>query len=186
MELQVKKITYDFPDICVVEKMMKSLFAEAEQSEISELLQLSNKLNTEFIAYYKGTEMIGFSFALYKYDYMLIYYLAIKKEHQAKGYGSSILYFIKNKHKDKTIILNIESVYVCSDNYSERYKRLRFYINNGFVETYAFLEHGGVVYDIIASEKDINLKAYKLLLDNISDTYKTSRIFKNKNQYQKK
>ena len=76
-------------------------------------------------------------------NFVHINYLAVKKEHQNKGYGSATLTFVKKLYDNKPLVLDIEEIDDSAANSFDRIRRVNFYKKNGFKEgIYKFLWQG--------------------------------------------
>ena len=61
-------------------------------------------------------------------------YLAVSKEYQDKGHGSSILSWVKENYPGKSLVVDIEELDDTADNWENRIRRKSFYEKNGFTQ----------------------------------------------------
>lgn len=67
-------------------------------------------------------------------NFVHVNYLAVKQEHQNKGYGSAVLDFVKQNCVKKPLVLDIEELDEDAINFEDRKRRVRFYKKNAFKE----------------------------------------------------
>jgi GNAT superfamily N-acetyltransferase len=113
------------------------------------MMMLLSKLNsTHFYAYYEEDEIIGFSYFGVKKNITFITYIAVKESKRSQGYGKRILNHIQLLFPNNKIILGIEPSYL-SYIYTQRSKRKRFYLMNGFLETEHYIKLGGQELELL-------------------------------------
>ena len=124
-------------------------------------------------AYYESDAFVGFTIVYPRHPFYWLWYIAIREDIRGQGYGQSVLSELLEKHKGKTVILDIESPEQVCNNMEIRHRRHAFYLHNGFRDTevghsykgidYTFMVNGEVAFtrqdynDII---KDFNWLSY--------------------------
>jgi len=103
----------------------------------------------------------GFYSAVKSNKIISILYLAIEENMRDKGIGTIILSEIKHRHKEKIIILDVESPKDDADNESQRLSRKHFYYKNGFIDTGITYIWKDVEYQIMSYNGTITNKEYK-------------------------
>lgn len=156
---------------------LNSLFPQNELYPIWLLKLMSWRKNVSFNAYYDINTYVGLSYT-YKYkDLVFILYLGVNNKIQAKGYGSQILTFIKEKYKDCNLALNVEPLDSSASNAIQREKRFSFYFKNGFYDSNYFISDD-INYRILSTSSSLDIKLYKKLLKRFSFSLKAPKILK--------
>jgi GNAT superfamily N-acetyltransferase len=112
------------------------------------MMLLSKMKSTHFYAYYEEDELIGFSYFGVKKNITFIIFLAVDEMKRSQGYGKLMLNHIQLLYPYNKIILTIEPSEE-SYSYSQRNKRKRFYLDNGFLETDYFMKLGKKEQEIL-------------------------------------
>lgn len=99
---------------------------------------------------------------------VFVLYLAVNDTIRSKGYGSAILTHIKNYFGEKAISLNVEPLDIEAENYTQRAKRIAFYMKNGFSDTHYMLEDRGDSYLILSTAEKFSPKEYTDVLKKLS------------------
>lgn len=98
---------------------------------------------------------------------MYVLYLAVNDEIRSKGYGTKMLNQLKEMSAGKEITLNVEPLDKKADNYSQRVRRMEFYIRNGFRDTgYRLVDLTGE-YSILSTADDFTIEEYKKAITQI-------------------
>ncbi|MGO1922471.1 MAG: GNAT family N-acetyltransferase [Jeotgalicoccus sp.] len=149
-----------------VKEYYLEVFPKYERVPFWILKYKSKKDNSDFYAIYDDSEYIGFLYLTYYKDIVYIFYIAIDSSQQSKGYGSKVLQHVKEIHKDKRLLLNIEKVDRSADNYEQRYKRKQFYTKNGFLNTNFEIEDKEIVYEILYLGEEVYEFEYHALFSS--------------------
>lgn len=94
--------------------------------------------------------IIGIYYVVKCDDLFYLMYFAIDKEFRNKGYGSRVLNDLKRKYKN--IFLSIEKK---DDDLA--FRRKKFYLRNGFFETGKYYLDNGVMYEVLCTNKNIEI-----------------------------
>lgn len=140
-----------------IKKIYESSFPKEERISFGWMLLLSKMKRTHFYAYYDGDECIGFSYFGVKKDITFITYLAVEELKRSQGYGKLILNHIQMLFPNNKIILTIEQSYN-SYSYSQRSKRKKFYMMNGFLETNYYMKLGKNVQEVLIKNGEFSKK----------------------------
>ena len=117
-----------------IEELYEVSFPDDEKAPFEYLMNWAKEDKAMMYSVTLKEELIGLGYVVTYKDLAFLFYLAVKKDYQNKGYGTSILSFIKKKYEDKRIILNIEVLDESSENYEQRLKRKAFYEKNEFFD----------------------------------------------------
>lgn len=122
-------MTKDFPAVEL--KPLKNILAALDKG-IYECLGLYINIDGE------GLELVGYAYLIKTNNEYLVDYLAIYKGHRGQGLGGTLLRLLSSHLKDaSSIILEVEDPNFAIDSYERdmRERRLRFYLNNGLIDT---------------------------------------------------
>lgn len=135
-----------------VKKLYHEAFPRNESAPFSVLTFFAKKRKAKFCGIYDKDTFVGLVYNIYYRDIVYIYYLAIEKELRGKGYGSRVLETLKQKYRERRIILMMEEMDENSDNYEERVKRQKFYHNSGFIDLNYKVKEAKVVYEMLEAD----------------------------------
>ena len=85
------------------------------------------------------------------------------------GYGSRIMKTIRQKYKNRRLILAVEKPDENYENIAQRIKRLDFYKCCGFEQSGNSVKEGKVIYELLAhseNESRVDMKEYYELMKN--------------------
>lgn len=164
-------------------KKMKSLYFSAfpknERCPYSILISRLKKNRGEFLAIYDNDAFIGIIYNIVFKDIVYIYYFAIEEIFRNKGYGSKVLTDIKEKYKDKRIILMAETLDEQASNYEERVNRNKFYNKNGFIYLGYTVREVDVIYDMLGyCIKTVHKEDYKDLIKFYFGKFMYNHLYK--------
>ena len=112
-------------------------------------------------------EFLGLAITLNHKDLVLLDYLAISTEIQSRGYGSKALSLLKEQYKNYRFFLEIENPYDYSaPNLSERQKRQKFYLKNGFFVLPFHTNLFGVEMELLGNNCSLSFDEYHDLYIN--------------------
>lgn len=148
-------------------------FPKNERLPIWFLYLSSFRACVDFWAVLDNDEFAGFVYLGNDKQKTFVLYLAVNSAKQGKGYGSQILELIKDKKKNHTIILNIETVSdTDADNYKQRLKRQKFYLKNGYQMADFRLDDDGEYFDELCQNGQISQADYQTLLAKLAFSFK--------------
>ncbi len=124
-----------------------SAFPKNERPPAHYFFSSALKDTNNIYAFYENNLFIGFvQLTTYK-DICYVFFLAVNKEIRNQGWGSKILSWVKDFHKDRVILLCYEEV---SEKYSDndlRKRRQDFYLNkNGFKDNHLKTNEFGIIF----------------------------------------
>ena len=166
--LREEKITPFSKSYRKAKKLLRDDFQEHDRFPMLLLVLLSLNKDIEFKAYYDSDCFVGFYYGVICDNCFFVLYLAIDPSVQSKGYGSSIISLIKNKHKGNQIILNAEAPEEEAEDYEQRKRRISFYERNGISETKYYFYDAGEKYIILSSSESFSKEDFFKCLDKLS------------------
>lgn len=152
--------------------LYESAFPEEEQIPYEDLLQLVDRMNLDFTAYYKRTEFVGFTIVYPRDTFNWFWYFAVKEDLRGNGCGQQILSMLIEKYKGCSNILDMESTEQECENREQRRRRSDFYLRNGFRNTGVGKSFEGVDYVILQNgDRVFTLQDYEEVLDELRSAW---------------
>lgn len=152
--------------------LYESAFPEKEQIPYEDLLQLVDRMNLDFTAYYKGADFVGFTIVYPRDTFNWFWYFAVKEDLRGNGCGQQILSMLIEKYKGCSNILDMESPEQECENREQRRRRSDFYIRNGFRNTGVGKSFEGVDYVILQNgDRVFTLQDYEEVLDELRSAW---------------
>ncbi|WP_301705208.1 GNAT family N-acetyltransferase [uncultured Parabacteroides sp.] len=165
--MKLKRITFDFADIELLNALAKEAFPPEEYIAPIELIEMSQKTNLDFWALYEDKSFIGFSVIVTHKTMVYLFFLAINPTVRSLGYGSIALSELIRKYPSYQHVVDMEMIDNNASNIAQRIKRKKFYLKNGYMETGHYLSYFGVSYEIMCKNKDFDFELFKELLKTI-------------------
>lgn len=131
--MELSKITEDFADKKKLYALNDEAFPKEERIPSDRMLGLLQELGCEAWAFY-DREFVGFAILLSDDALQMAYlsYFTIDGAYRSRGYGAEALQKLAQVYDGYQIVLDMERMDECADNYSQRLRRLAFYERNGF------------------------------------------------------
>lgn len=139
-----------------IKKLYINSFAREERYPFWLVKSCAKGENVEFNVIIDKNKLIGMEYLLKYNNTVYLFYLAIGLNQRGNGYGSKVLADLLERYKDKSIILCIER----PDENNEtdiRIRRKKFYLKNGFYSTNKYTEDNGVEYEVLCTNKELNV-----------------------------
>lgn len=118
---------------------------------------LSENEGVDFRAAVEDGKTVGIFCVLYDETLAFLFYLAVRKDLRGSGYGSKILELIKQRHAERTIIVDVEELVDGCENYEQRERRQAFYRRAGFALTEQQLLEGPNLFSLMSTRPDVRL-----------------------------
>ncbi len=151
-----------------IEKLYEESFPDNEKVPFAILMNWVKEGKSTLYSVTLKEEVVALSYVVPYQDILFLFYLAVCKNEQGKGYGSAVLSFIKKKYGDRRIIINIEELDEKALNYSQRLQRKAFYEKNGFVDLHYIVREYGVNYEMFSIDgKEVDKEEYINLMSSI-------------------
>ena len=132
-------------------RLYETAFPEQEQIPYEDLIELLDKMDIDYTAYYDDDMLVGLTMVLRLPRYNWAWYFAVRDELRGKGYGQGILSMVLEKYRnDHPFIMDIESPYQPdAPNPEQRRRRHAFYMRNGFKDTPTSRTWDGLTFTIL-------------------------------------
>ncbi len=147
MLLSSKKIDGDFSEFKKVKKLYKEAFPRRERMKFRVLQKSAVSPLVEWLAYYDGEELVGFTYLVSDGALAYLFYFAVCSSKRSLGYGGKILSDLKARRNGETLVLDIEACGEPAKNSEQRLRRRAFYMRNGFTPAGFEATYRGVRYD---------------------------------------
>ena len=155
-----------------IRSLYESAFPEEEQIPYEDLLQLVDRMNLDFTAYYKGTDFVGFTIVYPRDTFNWFWYFAVREDLRGNGCGQQILSMLIEKYMGCSNILDMESPEQECENREQRRRRSDFYLRNGFRNTGVGKSFEGVDYVILQNgDRVFTLQDYEEVLDELRSAW---------------
>ena len=124
-------------DDAALRRLYETAFPVEEQIPYDDLIYLLDAMDIDYVAYYDGEMLVGFTLVLRLPRYNWGWYFAVCDELRGKGYGQEILSAVLEKYRDeRPFVIDIESPYQPdAPNPEQRKRRHAFYVRNGLKDT---------------------------------------------------
>ena len=176
MNLKSVTVSNQLKDYVEIKQLIYRAFPKNEQLPIWLLRVLALRKAIDFIAYYDNDSFCGVSYTINSKNLVFVLYLAVNDKIRSKGYGSTILQYLKQRFPNKPIALNIEPLEADSENYAQQIKRFEFYAKNGFVDTGYQITDNGENYQILATTDDLSIADYKSAIKYLSFDFYSPQV----------
>ena len=137
-------------------RLYETAFPEQEQIPYDDLIELLDKMDIDYTAYYDDDMLVGLTMVLRLPRYNWAWYFAVRDELRGKGYGQGILSMVLEKYRnDHPFIMDIESPYQPdAPNPEQRRRRHAFYVRNGFKDTPTSRTWDGLTFTILTNSDE--------------------------------
>lgn len=137
-------------------QLYETAFPVEEQIPYNELIYLLDAMDIDYVAYYDGEMLVGFTMVLRLPKYIWGWYFAVRDELRGKGYGQEILSAVLAKYRnERPFVIDIESpLQADAPNPEQRRRRHAFYVRNGMKDTPTSRTWDGLTFTIMTSSDE--------------------------------
>jgi len=176
--MEIQKVSIRAKDYKVYKALQKRAFPPEEQYPFWVLKLLACRKGINYLAHYENGLFCGISYTSGTDSMMYVLYLAVNDEIRSKGYGTKILNQLKEMSIGKEVTLNVEPLDEKADNYSQRVRRMEFYIRNGFRDTgYRLVDLTGE-YSVLSTANDFSIEEYMKAITRIGMNLYKPKVIK--------
>ena len=150
--IEIRDLAEDMAGFEHVAQLQTTAFPPDECWTMDEILELVENPRIEYKTFWNGDQLCAIMFYDTGDTMVYLFYLAVSPELRSQGFGARLLRWIREAHPNHSIVLNIESPYVGTENEDQRLRRLGFYERNGFHRVPVRLKDDTGLYDILTSE----------------------------------
>ncbi len=164
MNVSLNRLNADSPDREYFEQINAEAFPASERMAFDEIFAFASDTNTDVLGIYDGKRPIGFIVLLKNKECGYIYFLAIDSRLREKGYGSAAIQKMREDYPELQLVLDFEVIDENAENNTQRLRRKKFYLRNGFHETgnYTMLREDH--FEVVCSGGELHQAALKNLL----------------------
>lgn len=110
-------------------RLYERAFPESEKKPISMILKMSKCGATDIWYFEDNGAFLGLAITINSPDIILIDYFAVNEKRRGKGNGERMLKSIISHYSPRKVFLEIEVPYETAENYVDRIRRRRFYVD---------------------------------------------------------
>ena len=155
-------------DYSKAKRLYRSACPREERAPFGLLRLLTLRKGIDLVCYREGETFCGFTYTVTEGNVVFVLFFAVNEALRGRGYGSSILKFLREKNPGKTVILNVEPLDPEAENAEERVRRVCFYEKNGFFDAGYDIDEIGGTFRVFATEKCIDVDAYLKVFGRMS------------------
>ena len=159
-----KDIFKNTQEIEFFKELYFSAFPQEERVPFDFLANKAQLGNSNLYTLYDNDLFVGILVLVYHSDMVFLWYLAVDKNLQGKGYGTKILNLVEQKYKGFRLVLNIDEVDKKFDDFAQRQKRRDFYLKNGYADCFVKTREKGVVYELMSKNGKVSYDDYKQMM----------------------
>ncbi len=158
------KITSDFIDLPLVERLAKEAFPPEEYLSPAKLIEMTEHGEVDFWGLYDGDTFVGFTVISIFEGMSYLFFLAIDASLRSKGYGGKVLRLLDELYPNKQQVVDFEKIDESAPNNAQRITRKAFYMRNGYQETGKFISYLGVDYEILCKDATFDFETFKKMM----------------------
>lgn len=167
--MEIKRVPFrDAPDRRMIRQLYKTAFPKEEQMPWPLVRALMCMRSARVDGYYDGDRFCGFTFSVATDKVLFILFFAVADGCRGQGYGSAILELLKKTHPGSAIVLNVELLDPCAENYAQRRSRMAFYRKNGFYDTGYDIDEVGGTFRVLATQPQLDVDGYLQVFRKLS------------------
>ncbi len=169
-------VTREMEDYDRIRVLAKEAFPPAEYIDPDDLVRISGKDDSEFLALYDDATFVGYMVVRLWSNICYMLQMAIEESSRGRGYGSRAISTLRHRHPDHIYMVDIESEDGLAENSEQRTARRQFYLRNGYSPTGDYIGFAGMEFEILSSGDGFVMDEFKILmsridLDNFDLTY---------------
>lgn len=167
MNIILKQIGKDFPDMDSLCVLAKEAFPPQEYIAPHELLKMAQSDGFDFWALYDDECFIGFMAVMTHKTMAYLFFLAIDSSLRSQGYGGAALSKLQQTYPLFQHIVDMELLDKEADNIQQRIARRNFYIRNGYKPTGQYLSYFGISYEVLCRNDRFDFTLFEELLARV-------------------
>lgn len=156
MTLRTQPVTPRLPEYRLVKQLYYRAFPKYEQESWLRLMFKRLFRRADFLAFYDGQQLVGFTYLMHHERIHYLFYLAVNDQVRSQGYGSKILQAVCQRYSPDTVVLDIEQPDAAAANNHQRQRRLSFYRKNGFDLTGRLTPTADVTYQMLSNTSRVD------------------------------
>lgn len=163
MPLKIRPVSSKRRENRPICRLYRTSFPKRERVSFGSMLRRAKKTNVEFLSFYRENDLVGMAYLFTWEDVLYLFYLAVVPGVQGQGNGGRILDLLKSRYPEHRIVLSIEPLEEGAANFSQRQRRLEFYLKNGFADIGLSSTHRGMTYTTLVYGGSFTKEEWKQL-----------------------
>lgn len=151
-------------DYKLVRKLYCTAFPPEERPPFFLLKRRAQQGRGELLVARDAERFIGFVYLIPWEDLVYLFFFAVESDVRGGGYGSRIIELVREQNRGKRIFLAREPLDDCAENNSQRIRRRRFYLKNGFVDWPVAIVEQGYRFDTMGIGEMVTPEEYDALI----------------------
>lgn len=164
MSIGLIKLQPDCSDRKRLEQINNEAFPPSERISVDEMFDLARNTDSDILGIYDQDLFVGFMVLAKNTECGYVFFLAIDHHFRSKGYGSAAIRKLLEVYSELQIILDFEEIDENADNYEQRVRRKRFYLQNGFRETGRYTKIYDDRFEVVCSSLPLRTEAFQELI----------------------
>ncbi len=160
MELQLIRPT-SMAQWAKIYKLYRSAFPRSERKPFSIIRKMYRKGVTDIWCCEADGSFAGIAITINGPEHILLDYLAVSPNHRGSGVGSATLLALQKKYTDRSLFLEIESVWEDVPDREQRLRRKAFYLRNGLIPMNVMIWLFGVKMELLGVDCKLTFDEYK-------------------------
>lgn len=166
MNITLKPCTGKY--ISAAKRLYLSAFPKDERAPFALLMSRHRKGKAQMLAALDEERFAGLAYVVCIDDMVYLFYLAVQENLRGKGAGGQIIEQIIKMHPNKRVFLSREQLDETADNYEQRVKRRKFYLNCGLSDWGLCVREGKMTYSVMGIGKRVTPQEYDKLITSWS------------------
>ncbi len=150
-----------------VEALAAEAFPPREYLAPSRMIEMAKSDGFDFWALHDGDLFVGFMTVMTYRSLAYLFFLAIDEAQRSRGYGAKAIELLRALYPDRQQVVDMEMPDEHAENRSQRERRRRFYMRNGYRATGQYLSYLGVNYEVLCADDKFDFSAFRELMKQI-------------------
>lgn len=157
-------------------RLYRTAFPKAEQKPFSKILRCMREEKMDVWCLCRERRFAGLATTMKYKDLVLIDYLAVAEKYRSSGVGTAALAALRKCYTDKSLFLEIESVYEDAPNIIQRQRRKAFYLRCGLTPMNMMVQLGGVNMEVLGFDCKVDYESYFALYKHNVGAWANTRV----------
>ena len=176
--MEVRKVSIFSKDYKEVKRLQRSAFPSNELYPMWILHLLASQKHVHYVSFHEDNTFCGLMYYSVSKHLIYVFYVAVNDEIRSKGIGTKIFEWLKSKHPNKEITLNVEPLDETADNAAQRTRRMKFYEKQGFHDSGYMLKDSSGYFDILTTADILTVLDYRKAILNLGMGFYKPQVIK--------
>lgn len=150
-----------------IKRIYLEAFPRAERKPFGMMKRKARQGGMEILSILEDGRLVGLAITFLHQDMVLLDYFAMERTCRGKGFGAGALEILKERYREKRLILEIELADLHAGQTDLRVRRKHFYLQNGMKETGIHIRLFGVPMEILTEGRPLTYEEYRKLYENM-------------------